>query len=118
MGRRGGRDDPQLLTAKILPRILTHQAPQRGDPSTLLHRQGQDVQPTRARASEQESSWWGGKGESWLAQSPTHSNGVGAQDALHAARAILDAQGLVQVPEGGGFGRVEAVVVFWNTDPG
>ena len=62
-------------------------------------------------------SLWG-EGERWLAPSPTHSDGVVAQEALHAARAVLDGQGLAQVLEGGRHAWVEAVVIFWNTDSG
>lgn len=48
----------------------------------------------------------------WLARGLTHNDGVRAQDALHAAGAIVDAQRLAQVPEGGGLRWVEAGVVF------
>ena len=64
------------------------------------------------------SGWWGGEGEDWLVPSSTHSDSVVAQDALHAARAIVDRQGLAQVLEGGRLSRVEALVVFWNTVSG
>lgn len=64
------------------------------------------------------NGWWAGRGEDWLAPRSTHSDGVVAQDALHAARPIADRQGLAQVLEGGRLSWVEALVIFWNTGSG
>lgn len=47
----------------------------------------------------------------------TYCDGVVAQETLHSAGAILDKQGLAQVLEGEGLGRVKAVVFFYNKDP-
>lgn len=47
-----------------------------------------------------------------LTQSPTHNDGIETQKALHAAGAVLDGQGLVQVLEGGGLGWVKAMMAF------
>ena len=90
------------------------------------HPQGQDtksplapdVAQPRARLSGWGGGWWGRKGEDGLAPGSTHSDGVIAQDALHAACPVVDRQGLAQVLEGGRLSRVEALVVFWNTGSG
>lgn len=47
----------------------------------------------------------------------TYCDSVIGQEALHSAGTILDKQGLAQVLEGEGLGRVKAVVVFCNKDP-
>lgn len=47
----------------------------------------------------------------------TYCDSVIAQEALHAASAILDNQGLAQVLEGEGLGWVKAVMVLCNKDP-
>lgn len=79
---------------------------------------GQAACPPEPGGPGRQSGCGGGRERRALAASLTHSDGVGAQDAFHAARTVLDAQGLAQVAEGGGLGRVEAVVVFWSTDQG
>lgn len=55
----------------------------------------------RARVSGWGSGWWAGRREDRAGPKVHHSDGVVAQDALHAARPIADRQGLAQVLEGG-----------------
>lgn len=71
-----------------------------------------EVQPARAWVDGRQSRHRGKKSEPRLAPSPTHSDAIKAQEALHAAGAVLDRQRLVQVLEGGGLGRVETVMFF------
>lgn len=71
-----------------------------------------EVQPARVWVDGRQSRHRGKKSEPRLAPSPTHSDGIKAQEALHAAGAVLDRQRLVQVLEGGGLGRVETVMFF------
>lgn len=113
LGRRGGRDRPQPLLAKIPLESLPARPPGGGGGKTQRASLPQlEVQPARAWVSGWQSSRRGRKGEPRLAPSPTHSDGIKAQESLHAARAVLDGERLVQVLEGGGLGRVEAVMAF------
>lgn len=47
----------------------------------------------------------------------TYCDSVVAQETLYSPSAVLDKQGLAQVLEGEGLGRVKAVVFFCNKDP-